>query len=897
MNWIAQLRTELRVRLLALARRGHLRDRVDEEMKLHLELRVERLMEAGLARSQAIEKARAEFGNPVVIRETTLDMWRYATVETFLQDARYGVRLLLRNPIFALTAALSLAIGIGANTTVFSVANRLLLRDPIGVADPGRLVDIGPTADGGRFVEPVLPYPFYLEIQQRASTLESVYGYQFEPQPMSLAGPGGAERIFSTTVTGNYFTSLGVRAPIGRVFDSDDAAGPTGDSIVVLSHGFWTRRFSADPSLVGQSLQLNGRPYTVVGVAPEGFQGISVVIADLWIPMAVGTPGDSRLVVGGRLKPGVTVRQAAAEIDAIGRTLSRELPLPSQIPGMRENRRGGLGVAGASAIPPVLRTPIAGCLALLMGIVSLVLVIACANIAGVLLARATARRREIAVRLAIGAGRGRLIRQLLTETFVLFVLGGAAGVALARLMTSLLVTVLPSTPVPIDVSLPLDGRVILFTAGLSLVAAVLSGLVPALQASKSDVVSSLKNDSQGPSDRLRLRSAFVVAQVAFSILLVVGAGLFVRALQRTGSVQLGYDPRGVEVAYLDLGLAGYTNASGPLFVRDLTERLRALPGVQDATVAVNTPSESARRIVGGLRARDGQQSLPAPSELQELPSSNLVGSGYFSTLRIPLVSGRDFTAADRDGTQPVAIVSEAAAREYWPGQTAIGQHLPWRDFGARGAAIDLLIVGVARDLRTTGRGKDRPLIYLPLLQRYRPTFAIFARPVDGQRVTGEIRALIASMNSNLPIVSSRMLDDESSPGLTQLRVSASVSGTVGLVGLLLAGIGIYGVTAYTVTQRTREIGVRIALGAQRSDVLRMVLRQGMVLVAIGSAIGLLFAAAASRLVVRLLFGVPPLDPLTFGGAALLFAAIGLAACYVPARRATRIDAMEALRHE
>jgi predicted permease len=585
-------------------------------------------------------------------------------------------------------------------------------------------------------------------------------------------------------------------------------------------------------------------------------------------------------------------------MDAIGRVLYKDLPPMDRGP-LAESGHRGLGVAGASALPPVLRTPISAFLALLMVIVSLVLVIACANIAGVLLARATARRREIAVRLAMGAGRRRLIRQLLTESLLIFALGGAAGVVLARVMTSLIVTALPSMPVPIDVTLPIDGRVLLFTAGLSLLSAVLAGLVPALQSSKSDVVSALKNDAQGPSDRLRLRSAFVVAQVAFSILLVVGAGLFVRALQRTSSIEVGFEPRGVEVVYLDLGLAGYTSTAGQIFVRDLSERLRGLPSVQDATLAVSAPSEAARLVVGGLRETKGTMApAPAPMDpLQELPSSNIVSPGYFSTLRIPIVAGRDFTEADREGSQPVAIVSEAAARKHWPGQDAVGQHLAWRDFGARGATSNLLVVGIARDLKTTGRGKDRPLIYLPLQQRYRPQFAILARTTNGQRITGEIRSLIASMNSNLPIVSSRTLEDESSPGVTQLRVSASVSGTVGLVGLLLAAIGIYGVTAYTVTQRTREIGVRIALGAPRSNVLRMVLRQGMVLVAIGSAIGLLLAAAASRLVVRLLFGVPPLDPLTFGGAALLFAAIGLAACYVPARRATRIDAMEALRHE
>ncbi len=897
MNWLSQLWIEVRVRLLALVGRTHLRDRIDEEMRLHLEMRAERLADAGLPSDDAHTQARRGFGNPAVIREATLDMWRYGSMDVFLQDVRYGARLLRRNPIFALTAALSLAIGIGANTTVFSVVNRLLLRGPAGVADADRLVDIAPTSESGRFIEPFLSYRVYLDIRERATLLESVYGYHIEPYPMSLAGPGGAERIFSTFVTGNYFTALGVRPVAGRVFGAADSEQPGASPIAVLSHSFWTERFNSDPSVVGRTLQLTGRPYTVVGVAPEGFRGTSVTTADLWLPLSMRSvtkdQGPSTFLVGGRLKPGVTVRQAAAEVGAIGRAIRRESPRQNPAQGVFERPFGGLRAVAASGVPPLLRLPISGFLAFLMGIVSLVLMIACANVAGVLLARATARRREIAVRLAIGAGRARLIRQLLTETLLLFVLGGVLGVALARVMTSLLVTVLPSMPVPIDVSLPLDRRVLLFSAGLSLISALLSGLVPALQASKADVVSALKNDSQGPSDRLRLRSAFVVAQVAFSILLVVGAGLMARALHRSGSVALGFDQHGVEVASMDLSLAGYTNTTGPAFIRELGDRLRKLPAVQDATMATTLPTEPDRRQVLVSRG-PGAPPPPDPQILADLPSSNTVAPGYFSTLRIPLVAGREFTDADREGSQPVAIVSAAAARQYWPGQNAVGQYLRQPLF----SSVDLLVIGVARDLTTGGSGDPRrPTVYRPLLQRYDSRFSILARSTQGQRLVGEIRALLASMDPNLPIVHARTLEDQTSPMLVQLRLSASVSGTVGLVGLLLAAIGVYGVTAYAVTRRTREIGIRIAMGAQRRDVLRMVMGQGMWLVGLGSGMGLLLAAAGSRLLQRLLFGVPPLDPVTFGGAAVLFAVIGLAACYIPARRATRIDATEALRYE
>jgi predicted permease len=896
MSWLSQLWIEIRVRLFGLVGRQRLRDRIDEEMRLHLEMRAERLGDGGVPDEEAYARARRGFGNPTAIREATLDMWRYGSVDVFLQDVRYGTRLLRRNPIFALTAALSLAVGIGANTTVFSVANRLLLREPAGVAEADRLVDIAPTSESGRYIEPFLSHRVYLEIRARATTLESVYGYHIEPYPMSLAGPGGAERIFSTFVTGNYFTALGVRPAVGRLFGAADSEQPGAAPIAVLSHAFWVRRFNADPSVVGQTLQLTGRLFSVVGVAPEGFRGTTVTSGDLWLPVSMRSmtkdQGPSTFLVGGRLKPEISTRQAAAEVDAIGRAIRRELP-PNPGQAGFERPIGGLRAVPASAIPPLLRLPISGFLVFLMGIVSLVLLIACANVAGVLLARATARRREIAVRLAIGAGRARLIRQLLTETLLLFVLGGILGVALARVMTSLLVTVLPSMPVPIDMSLPLDRRVLLFSAGVSLIAALLSGLAPALQASKADVVSALKNDSQGPSDRLRLRSAFVVAQVAFSILLVVGAGLLARALHRSSSVELGFDQHGVEVAAMDLSLAGYTSTTGSAFIREVGERLRRLPGVQDATLATALPMDPDRRQIL-IKSGPGAPPPPDSRTLADMPSSNAVAPGYFSTLRIPLVAGRDFTDADREGSQPVAIVSAAAARLYWPGQNAVGQYLRKPPF----TTVDLLVVGVARDLTTGGSGDPRrPTVYLPLLQRYDSRFSILARNAQGKRLAGEIRALLASMDPNLPIVHSRTLEDQTSPVLVQLRISASVSGTVGLVGLLLAAIGVYGVTAYAVTRRTREIGIRIAMGAQRRDVLRMVMGQGIRLVGLGSGIGLLLAAAGSRLLQRLLFGVPPLDPVTFGGAAVLFAVVGLTACYVPARRATRIDATEALRQE
>jgi predicted permease len=496
----------------------------------------------------------------------------------------------------------------------------------------------------------------------------------------------------------------------------------------------------------------------------------------------------------------------------------------------------------------------------------------------------------------MGAGRARLVRQLLAETLMLFSLGGAAGLMIARGLTSMLVSFLPALPFPVDVSLSLDVRAVLFTASVALIAALLSGLAPALQASKADVVSALKDDAQAPG-RLRLRHAFVVAQVAFSILLVVVAGLFVRALQAAGSIDPGFDPRGVELASLDLSLAGYTSTTGPLVARELLDRVRALPAVRSASLAVVLPGgfETWRKgvTVPGVVPPNGQRAFDV--------DWNVIEPGYFATLRLPIAAGRDFSAADRDGSLPVAIVGEGIARQFWPGQEAVGKDLLQEVREPNGKATTnaktLRVVGVVRDVKASSLvdGLARPLVYVPLQQEYAPTVTIVARTTRGQRIAEEIRSLVASVNPDLPIVAAQTLEDSAALGQTPHRVVVSVSGGLGLIGALLAAIGIYGVTAYAVARRTREIGIRLALGAQRADVLAMVMRQGVRLAVIGAAIGLLLAAAASQVLVVFLFGVSPLDPAAFAGAAALFAAVGLIACYLPARRATRIDPLMALR--
>jgi predicted permease len=820
-------------------------------------------------------------------------------LDPWLQDARYAVRLLRRAPLFAATATLSLAVGIGANITIFTVASALLFGAPVGVVDAGRLVDVGRSQDGQGFDNS--SYPNYLDIRSRNTVFTDIYAMRFGSDAMSLGGRDGAERIFGQLVTTNFFTVLGARPALGRFFTREDSEQKGASPLVVLSHHFWRRRFNGDGAIVGQTLQLNGRPFTVVGVAPEGFHGTTVLTADLWAPITmVGdlTPRISTgllnsresvwLLMGARLKPGVTMRQAQAELATIGRALESEYP--------NQNRGKGLRVVASSPIPGN-GAPVAAFLAVLMGIVGLVLAIACANVAGVLLARATARRREIAVRLAIGAGRARLVRQLLVETTLLFVVGAAAGLALARLMTTLLVSVLPTLPIPVDVSLPLDARAIGFTVGLSLITAVLSGLAPALHGSRSEVLSGLKSDPQSGRERLRLRNAFVVSQVAFSIVLVVGAALFVRGLQRAADVDPGFDPHGVELAALDLSLSGYTGETGRLFARELIQRVRDLPGAQSASLAAMVPLGGGGLGLGGLTVPGAV--LPQGRRFFTA-DWNVVTPGYFSTMRMTLLSGRDFSDADLATTPSVVIVNQTAARRWWGTTDVVGRTLLQQDGrpGAPDAMRTLTVVAIARDSKYRFLGEEpRPFVYVPIEQQYQPQTTIVARSTHGQRLASDLRMLVMRMNPNLPITQSQTLEDYAALTLVPQRVAASVAGLLGVVGLLLAAVGIYGVTAYVVTSRTREIGIRMALGAQPRAVMRMVLRQGLLLTVGGAAIGVMLAAVASRFVTSLLFGISALDPVAFGGSALLFVTIGLLACYAPARRAMAIEAIEALREE
>jgi predicted permease len=885
---------------------------VDDEIRATFHLLVDEHLRAGMSPAEARRLALIELGGIEPVKQQVRDIHAGAFLETVLKDVRYAARLLIRNPLFTLTAALSLAIGIGATTTIFTIANGVLLRSAVGVTEPDRLVDVVRAKTSGGPGIDLVSYPMYLEFRKRATRLEDVYGYGLLLAPTSFrVEDTGAERVYTGVVTTNYFHVLGVSAASGRLLDPGDSEAAGSNPVAVLSHRFWARRFKSDPGVVGRTIHLNGHPLSIIGVAGPGFLGMTVVAPDIWIPasmVAVSNPEfgsrflTSRtdwLMLGARLKPRVSRSQASAEIATIGAALAREFPatydfLPAGI--APPDFSFVWSAEPSSPIPSGLRVIVGGFLAFLMSLVSVVLVIACANLAGVLLAQGVVRRREIAVRTAIGAGRGRVVRQLLTETILLFAIGGTIGLILARALTSALVAMLPAFPVPAHVSVPLDGRVVAFSLVLSFVAAVLSGLAPALHASRTDVVTVLKDDGHGAMDRLRLRNAFVVTQVAFSMLLVITAAILVRDVDRVTSVNRGFDARQVDLASVDLSMAAYSQATGSHFARQLVERVRAIPGVEAATLTDRQPGPS-MMMMGGLTVPGVS---PPRGQPYFYPNWNVVDSQYFATLRIALVSGRDFTDADRAGAQSVAILGEAAARQLFPGRSAVGQVVRVTTGNlnvSNPSSTPLTVVGVARDPVFGTSNPSTFFLYVPLQQKYVSGITILAR-TTGPSVADEIHALVTAMDPNLPVLTAQSLQSlQSGPVETQLRVAAVVAGSVGLVGILLAAIGIYGVTAYTVARRTREIGIRLSLGAGGHAVVGMIVRQGMTLLCIGLAIGLALGAGVGRVLAAQRFGVKMPGVMTFVTAAMLFIVVGLIACYVPMRRATRIGAMEALRYE
>ena len=823
------------------------------------------------------------------------------------QDLRYGARMLWKQPGFTVIVALTLSLGIGANGVIFNLVNALLLR-PLPVEKPEELAAVY-TSDFSSGDFGASSYPDYVDFRDRNRVFAGLVAYQ-PPQPLSLNIDGASERVFGEVVSGNYFSVLGLKPSLGRGFLPEEDRTPGERAVAVISHKFWQTRFGGDPATVGRSVKLNGHPFTIVGVAPEKYSGLlRGFVADWWIPammVAQAVPGSDYLtergsrafLVMGRLKPGVTFQQAQADFNSIATQLYKEWPRHWE--NVRRQSRGvSLTSESEARLLPDARMPVVIFMALLMTVAGLVLLIACANIANLLLARASARRKEIAIRLAIGAGRGRLIRQLLTESVLLALIGGAVGMLLAGWSADLLTTFKPPLPIPVELDLQGDWRVFGFMYGLSLLTGIVFGLAPALAASRPDVIGSLKDEAGAANTggrRGRLRGSLVVTQVALSLLLLICAGLFLRSLRNASSIDPGFDADNLLALSMDLQLQGYDELKGRNFTDQLLDRAQSLPGV----VSVSLTDQLPLGLDGGARRGmtiEGYTSQPGES--MEIHSC-FVSPGYFETLRIRLLQGRAFQRQDNANAPGVALINEAFARRYWAGQQPLGKRI---QMGAVRSGVNdapyLTVIGVTSDGKYITLGEDAtPFVYLNLAQNsvLSPTLIVRTQgnPLDS---LSAVRGEVAALDKNLPLFDVKTMRQHLGLALLPARLAGGVLGVFGLVALTLAAAGIYGVMAYSVAQRTREFGVRIALGANARDVLRLVARQGMALVLIGMAIGLAAALALTQLLKSLLFGVSATDAVTFTLVPFLLAAIALLACYFPARKATEVDPIVALRSE
>ncbi len=819
---------------------------------------------------------------------------------SLLKDLRFGVRMLGQRPLLAAAAIVSLALGIGANATIFSVVNALLFQR-LGVAEPERLVSVF-TKDERNDGFPPLSHLNWKDYRGENRVFSGFLGYDWAGLSVAV-GEGEAELTFGQMVSGDYFRTLGVEPALGRGFTDEEDGAPGAHPVAVVSHRFWQERMAATPDAVGKKIRVNGSPYTVVGVAPAGFGGTDVGVQPaLWVPMAMNRqirPNDANnwygerrgLSIGGigRLKPGVTIEEARAELEGIGKRLQQAYPVDNK------GRTVQVVPFSQATINPGFRGGVVRAMSLLMGVVGLVLLIACANVANLLLARASARRKEIAIRLSIGAGRGRLVRQLLTESVVLALCGGAGGLLVAFWARGGVLAFLPNLPIPIDagLDLPLDLRVLGFTLGAALVTGLLFGIAPALQASRPDLVGAVKDAGADPGTargrRVGFREVLVGAQVALSVVALVGAGLFVRSLGAAQRIDPGYDPGPLAVVSFDVGLQGYDQARAEQFWERALAEARSAPGVAAAAVAQAGPMQGTLTRTVFREGRDGESD-------GRMVQVNAVGLGYFDTIGVPILRGREFEARDRADAPKVVVVNETMAKTFWPGEEALGQR--FRFFGDDYAVE---VVGIARDMKYNFLGEDpQPYIYQTLAQRHYSGVTLLVRAQDDAApgmALAAVQARLRTLDRSVPLVGASTLGDVLNASLWAPRAGASLLALFGFLALLLAAVGLYGVMAYAVQLRRREIGIRMALGARRADVLRLVVRRGMIVVLAGLLAGLAATSGVTRLFAGMLFGVSPFDPATFAATALVLAAVGFVANLIPARGASATQPSSVLRSE
>jgi putative ABC transport system permease protein len=819
-------------------------------------------------------------------------------METLLQDIRYGARMLMKNPGFMIVAVITLALGIGANTAIFSMVDAFLLR-PLPVADPGQITVLASQQKQGNFVTQ-FSVADYRDIQnQTSSVFSDVFAYQFGLDGLSVDGK--ADRIMTNYVSGNYFSALGLKPALGRFILPSEGDVLGRDPVMVLGYSYWQTRFGGDPGIVGRKVSVDGKPITIVGVAPKGFVGVYPILSvQGYLPMGMaiiaGNPSDfmtnrqiRNVPILARLRTGVSLQQAQAVLAVVSQRLAQEYPEAHRelsvvaFPELRSRPN------------PTPNNTVLVVSSLFLGLAVMVLLLACVNVANILLVRATVREREMAIRAALGAARVRLIRQLLTESVLLALLGGIAGVLLGYWGSSALGSINVQTDLPVHFDFGFDWRVFGFATAAALLTGIIVGIVPAVRASRGNLSAILHEGGRGVvGGKNRLRSTLVVVQVAGSLMLLIIAGLFTRSLVQAQRTDLGFKPDHVLNLITDPNEIGYDQAQTRDFYKNLLQRVRTLPGVVSASTANATPMGYYNNFdsltIEGYQPPPGQ---PPPACLY-----NTVSTDYFQTMGIPLLRGRNFTEADDENAQHVAIVSEAMAKQYWPDKDPMGRQFQM----STEPKYSLVVVGVAKDIRFNGlTGPFSPMFYAPFLQHQSgnslQTLQLRTAGTPEMMIP-EIEHAIESLAPQLPVFDVQTMSQALNTlnGLLFYKIGAVLAALLGMLGLVLAIVGVYGVVSYAATQKTHEIGVRMALGAQPADILRMVFREGLLIVGIGLVVGIGGALAAGQVVGSFLT-VSARDPVTYATVTAILLAVALSACFIPARRAMRVDPMVALRYE
>jgi predicted permease len=872
--------------LPSIFRRPSLYNELAEEMREHLEERTEQLEREGMSRKQAERAARRAFGNSTLLEERSREVWQWPTFESIWADVCYALRQLRKSPAFTVTVTLSLTLGLGANTTIFTLVNAMLFLPP-SVADANRVVEVMLRNGKASGIESHMPlsYPAYTLLRDHNHTLSGLAAFDGDPRPVSWSDHGQGQQVFGQLVSGNFFSVAGVDPILGRAFPADEDQTGASHPAILISYAFWQRRLAADNAVIGRVLKLNGTSFTIIGVTPPSFTSVMIGSRpDFWASLAMGptitrdperlTSESSYWLLGlGRLKPETTKAQAQADLSVLSSSLHKG---PSE--AIREPR-----IFPLQLVPGPYRGYVAAFTGLLMAAVGLVLLIACANAANLLLARAVARRRELAVRSALGASRIRLIRQSLTESLILSLAGGAGGMLLTWWLIPVLLSLKPVT-IPLFVQAPLDWRVFTFAFLLASGTGILFGIAPALRATRRGLTAALRDESQivGPR-RSWLRDSLVVIQITVCLVLLISAGLCVRSLFNARSIDPGFSTHDVALAELDPGSLGYTPAQQGQFYRQLLDRVRALPGVASASLADMLPLGPSRSV----HSIQVQGFTPPPGEDDIGVGTSSVAPGYFDAMGIGLLSGRGFLSND---AHPVAVINEEMARRFWPGQNPIGHSF-------KDGKHPTEIVGVVATGKYRSLGEDpQPFFYRPFANDSRATLIVRGRQ-GAPPSLNEIRHTLLELDPDIVPMDMESVSEYMALPLFAAHTTGILLAAFGAVALLLATIGLAGIVSYSVSQRTAEIGVRMALGANRTAVLKQILGQGMRLTAIGIVCGLAMAFAATRVLSDLLYGIKPGDPATYLAVSLFLGTVALISCYFPARRAASIDPMQALRAE